>query len=59
MQQASFVKACKDYFGFKPGQTMSEFMAELKALNAEDREYFKRHFKSVGFEIVDPQGINS
>jgi hypothetical protein len=52
MIQCTFTKAVKEYFGFKPGQNLTDFMAELKALNEEDRAYFKREFAKVGYEIV-------
>lgn len=47
----SFTKACHDFFGRKPDQTLGEFQAELKALTPEDREYFKREFAKIGVEI--------
>lgn len=43
--------ALKTYFGFKPGQSMTEFMQEIKELNTQDREYFKREFVKVGIAI--------
>jgi hypothetical protein len=52
MTQASLTKALKEYFGFKPGQNLTDFMAEIKALTTEDREYFKREFAKVGYEIT-------
>jgi len=51
MQTMSFTKACKEYFGFKPGQNLTEFVGEIKALSTEDRAYFKREFVKVGIEI--------
>lgn len=51
MKQMSLTAACKDYFGYKPGQTLGEFMAEVKALTTEDRAYFKREFLVAGYEI--------
>jgi hypothetical protein len=33
----SFVAACHTYFGRKPGQSLGEFGAELKALTPQDR----------------------
>jgi hypothetical protein len=33
----SFVTACHTYFGRKPGQSLGEFGAELKALTPQDR----------------------
>ena len=52
MQIMSFTAACKHYFGYKQGQTLGEFMAEVKELTPEDRAYFTKHFPSVGIEIA-------
>lgn len=52
MVQMTFTKALKEYFGFKPGQNLTEFMGELKALTQDDREYFKREFLKVGIEVI-------
>lgn len=52
MIKSSFTKACKEYFGYKPGQNLSEFMAEVRALDAADREYFSKLFLTVGYEIT-------
>jgi len=52
MQIMSFTAACKHYFGYKPGQTLGEFMAEVKELTPEDRVYFTKLFPSVGIEIA-------
>jgi hypothetical protein len=51
MTQMSFTKACKEYFGYKPGQNLAGFMDELKALTAEDKAYFTKLFPSAGIEI--------
>jgi hypothetical protein len=53
MKQMTLTTACKDYFGYKPGQTLGEFMQEVKALTTDDREYFKREFLKVGYEITN------
>lgn len=53
MQTMTITTACKSYFGYKPGQTLGEFMAEVKALTPDDREYFKREFVKVGIEITN------
>lgn len=52
MVQSSFTKACKDYFGYLPGQNLSGFMAEVKALDETDRIYFRKEFLKVGIEIT-------
>ncbi len=51
MREMSFVLACKDYFGFKEGQTMMEFAGELKALTAQDKDDLSRYFETVGYKI--------
>jgi hypothetical protein len=52
MKQMSLTAALKDYFGYKPGQTLGEFMQECKALTIEDKQYFKREFVKAGYEII-------
>ena len=52
MAQMTFTKAINEFFGKKPGQTLMELQAEIKALTPEDREYFKREFAKVGIEVV-------
>ena len=52
MKTMSFALACKDYFGFKPNQTMTEFMGELKQLTTQDRADLSREFAKVGYEIT-------
>jgi len=52
MKVMSFTAACKDFFGYKPGQTLSEFMNEVRALTPEDKAYFTKLFPSVGYEIT-------
>ncbi len=53
MIKSTLMKALKEYFGFKPGQNLTDFMAEIKALTPEDRAYFKREFAKVGYEIIE------
>lgn len=47
----SFVGAMRDFFGFKPGQGLSDFSAELKALGPEDKAYFTAELGKVGYSI--------
>ncbi len=35
--EKAFIVACKEYFGFKPGQTLLEFKAEVAQLTPQDR----------------------
>lgn len=50
----SFTKACVEYFGKKPGQTLPEFQQELKALTNADRDYFRVEFAKIGIEVEAP-----
>ena len=51
----TFTAACKDFFGFKDGQKLSEFAAELKALTPEDKQDIFEGFKAIGIECEPPQ----
>lgn len=51
MKKTSFVMAMREFFGFKEGQTLSQFSEELKALTPEDRAFFARELKTVGYEV--------
>jgi hypothetical protein len=53
MIRSTLTKALKDYFGYKAGQNLTDFMNEIKALTPEDRVYFKREFVKVGYEITE------
>ena len=53
MKQQSFITACMDYFGKKQGQTLHQFRDEVHMLSPEDRRYFTKHFRSVGYEIIE------
>lgn len=50
--EKTFVRAVNEFFGRKPGQNLTEFQAEIKALSVEDREYFVREFAKIGIKIV-------
>jgi len=45
---ASFVVACKKFFGTKEGQGLAAFLAEIRQLSPQDieeiREELERHF---------------
>jgi len=53
MVRSTLTKALKDYFGYKSGQNLTGFMAEIKELTAEDKVYFKKEFVKVGYEIIE------
>lgn len=48
---ASFASALRDYFGPRKGETLKDFMAELKALNDKDRAYFTDLLRKEGYEL--------
>jgi hypothetical protein len=52
MIKSTLVKAIKEHMGFKPGQNLTDFMNEIKALTPEDRTYFAREYAKIGIEIV-------
>ncbi len=52
MKQRTFTVACKEFFGFHEGQSLSQFAAELKQLTEKDRADLTEMFKSIGYEIV-------
>jgi len=48
----SLVGALRDFFGLKPEQTLSGFMAEVKALNEAERAFFKTELEKAGYTIT-------
>ena len=53
MKQMTLVAALKDYFGYQSGKTAGDFLQEIKALSAEDKQEFRRLLPTVGYEIID------
>lgn len=49
----SFVVACKQYFGFLPGQSLMEFRDEIRKLTPEDREELASMLSEALGELVD------
>lgn len=47
----SLSAALKAFFGTKPGQSLTDFMAEVKELTPEDRAYFTTHLAAAGYVI--------
>lgn len=48
----SFMVAMKDFFGLKDSQTLTGFNAEIKMLTDDDREYFKKGLREIGYTNV-------
>jgi hypothetical protein len=49
LQNTSFIMALKDFFGFRPGDGLSEFRTETKALTEADRADLKAGLEKVGY----------
>jgi len=45
----TFIAAMKDFFGMKDGQTLTQFSAELKALDEKEKEFFKLGLQQNGY----------
>jgi hypothetical protein len=47
------IALCKEFFGFKPGQTLMEFRDEFKALSPEDKDDLRKSFEAAGFKVKE------
>lgn len=45
--------AMRDFFGMKPGQTLKEFMEELKSLTDADKAEFRTALEARGYVITN------
>lgn len=54
MEQLSFVAACKRFFGFKDGQSISEFGRELKDLTHAEKLEIAQGMRAAGIDCEDP-----
>jgi hypothetical protein len=48
----SFPAACRAYFGFKEGQGLTDFMAEIRELSPADKEEIAKGMKEHGIVIT-------
>jgi len=46
----TFVVACKSFFGLLPGETLQQFVAELRALTPGDKQELISMFKEIGID---------
>ena len=53
--QKGFLGACKDYFGFQPGQTLRAFADEMNAIDYGFKMEIFEFFKAQGIECVAPR----
>lgn len=47
------ISLCKEFFGFKEGQTLMEFRDEFKKLSEEDKADLKKSFEAQGYVIKE------
>jgi hypothetical protein len=52
MKKLTFTKACLEFFGKLPGQSLMDFGEELKALTVKDRKELSEMFLDVDIEII-------
>lgn len=52
MKEMTFMAACKEFFGLKPGQTSLDFGREIKELTTEDRHEIAKGLEAHGYKIV-------
>ncbi len=50
----SFISALKDFFGFKPGQTLMEFRDEINALTHKDKLEIHEGLNKLGKNVAPP-----
>lgn len=47
-----YAAAMKHYFGLHPGQTLGQFMVELRALSDEEKAWFRDNLSQVGYLVT-------
>ena len=53
MEKKSFIKACREHFGYREGTGLKEFSIELKELTEKDRAEMKVMFEAIDIEIEE------
>ena len=53
MAQKSFTAVCREFFGFKEGQTLTEFGAELKTLTHADKLEIAEGLRAIGYDVAE------
>lgn len=48
----TFVMACRTFFGVKPGQSLQEFVVELRELTPGDKADFIAMFATIGVDAT-------
>jgi hypothetical protein len=52
MEKIGLMAALLKYFGKKPGQSNTEFMAEMRALTDKDKSDLTEMLKTVGYDCT-------
>jgi hypothetical protein len=55
-ERRSFVARCREFFGLKEGQKLTEFAAELRQLTDKDRLELVEMFNAAGLPTDSPAG---
>mgnify|MGYP003440181037 CR=1 FL=1 len=53
MKKMQFTAAMKDFFGFKEGQGLKDFHAEIKALSDDEKQWFRVNLEATGHYIIE------
>jgi hypothetical protein len=52
MKHCSFIQACREFFGLKDGQTLKEFVDEIRQLSVDDKAELILLFRNVGYDAT-------
>ncbi len=58
-KKKGFLTACKDYFGFLPGQNLKGFADEMRALSNEFKAEIFAYFQKAGLVCDPPQAAKA
>jgi hypothetical protein len=56
-EKKAFSAQMRNYFGFRPGEGLKEFAAELRALSHDDKVAFAEMLNEVGFPCEPPSAV--
>lgn len=54
----TFAMACKEFFGYRPGEVFAQFAKELQALDEQDKLDLIEGFAAIGWTVVLPSANN-
>jgi hypothetical protein len=52
LKHCTFIMACREFFGMKPGQSLQEFAKEVRELSLEERASYIEMLKTVGYDAT-------